>query len=101
MARKKKLDKLSLDMIQCAKDGFGVHYGRWKATQEIVVPVKDETLPKGWKICEWCKKPFKGVVNKRFCDEICRRKAYYEKNREEFLETRKFYYHKKIAKKNA
>lgn len=37
MARKKKLDKLSLDMIQCAKDGFGCKYGRWKATQKAVI----------------------------------------------------------------
>ena len=38
---KKELDKLSLEMIQCERDGFGVSYGRWKATQK---PVKIEPV---------------------------------------------------------
>ena len=50
MAKKKKeLDKLSLDMIECEKAGFGVHYGAWKAAQEekarkekIVVDLENE-----------------------------------------------------------
>jgi hypothetical protein len=86
MARKKKLDKLSLDMIQCAKDGYGVNYGRWKAQQEQKPPVKDDTLPDGWKLCEYCRKPFKGKSTKRFCDEICRKEAYYYKNRDKIIE---------------
>lgn len=78
MARKKKLDNLSLDMIQCEKDGFGVSYGRWNATQERKELVKDETIPAGWKLCEHCGKPFKPRQAKRFCDEVCRTNAYYE-----------------------
>lgn len=35
MAKKRKLDKLDLEMIECEKAGFGCHYGRWKATQPI------------------------------------------------------------------
>lgn len=34
MARKEELDKLSRDMVQCEKDGFGVQYGRWMAYKE-------------------------------------------------------------------
>ena len=29
MGKDKQQDKLLLDMIQCEKDGFGVHYGKW------------------------------------------------------------------------
>jgi hypothetical protein len=100
MARKKKeLDNLSKDMIQCAKDGFGCHYGRWKATQPIVAVVKDDTLPDGWKLCEYCGKPFKGISPKRFCDVLCRNKAYYEKNRDKVLEVRKIFYQKSKERK--
>ena len=30
----RRLDKLDLEMIQCEKDGYGVHYGRWKAAKD-------------------------------------------------------------------
>lgn len=88
MARKKKLDKLSLDMIQCEKDGFGVNYGRWKATQEPVKIEKVE-IPKGSnicsfsKICPCCGKEFE-TVNKRkkFCSKDCCDRASYQRNRE-------------------
>lgn len=73
MARKKKLDKLSLDMIQCEKDGFGVHYGRWKALQEPVKIVPRTETPDGWRKCEWCGTPYKpsnkGV--QKFCQAYC------------------------------
>lgn len=99
MARK-KLDKLSKDMIQCAKDGFGVHYGRWKATQEVVVPVKVDEIPKGWKICEYklCGKPFKPKQGKRFCCDVCRVKAYYETGKP--AQQMKEYREKKRAEQN-
>ena len=78
---KKKLDKLSKDMIQCAKDGFGVHYGRWKATQEIVVPVVEKKLPAGWKKCEACGRPIKSGKGKKFCDEVCRLSVYHKSDK--------------------
>ena len=78
MARK-KLDKLSKDMIQCAKDGFGVHYGRWKATQEIVVPVKEDKSPKNWKTCPICGKKFAPKGSKTYCSDECRYKANLDK----------------------
>ena len=75
---KKELDKLSRDMIECEKAGFGVHYGRWKATQKPVkkIPV---LIPEGWKPCEFCGKPFKRNHAQRFCDLYCRNMAYKEK----------------------
>lgn len=83
MAKKKQLDKLSLDMIQCKRDGFGVHYGAWKATQ---VPVKTEEppLPDDWRICAWCGKPFKLKTkrNKIYCECFCQIEAQRERDRE-------------------
>lgn len=67
-----KMDKLSRDMIQCEKDGFGCHYGIWKATQPKVIPKLDDALPEGWKRCVWCNKPFKpNVPYKKYCEAIC------------------------------
>jgi hypothetical protein len=79
--KKKELDKLSLDMIECEKAGFGCHYGRWKATQQPakIIPV---AIPDGWKACEFCGKPFKRTQGKRFCDLYCRNKAYAGKKRQ-------------------
>ena len=74
MGRRKKMDKLSQDMIQCKKDGFGCSYGKWKAMQE---PVKvEKKIPDGWKECPVCGKPFKSGKGKKFCDEVCRMTAY-------------------------
>lgn len=71
MAKKKELDKLSQEMIQCEKDGFGVHYGRWKATQPIVKPVPVE-IPEGWKSCPQCGRAFKPVkANNKYCGAEC------------------------------
>ena len=73
---KKELDKLSLDMIQCEKDGYGVHYGAWKATQPIAKPNTVEVLPDGWKLCAHCGKPFKpNVPYQKYCEALCGREA--------------------------
>ena len=70
---KKKLDQLTLDVIQCEKDGYGCHYGRWKAAQ----PPKPQTppeLPEGWLICPQCGKWFKPTrrnSNQKFCNMYC------------------------------
>lgn len=72
------MDKLSQDMLQCEKDGFGVHYGAWKATQPKQEPQERE-LTDGWKRCEYCGKPFKKNRGMRFCDVYCRTQAYEDK----------------------
>lgn len=84
MARKKKkeLDKLSLDMIQCEKDGFGVHYGAWKATQERQTEFKrKEYEPRfGWGICGYCGNRFPKEHGKQlYCDSLCQRSAQVQK----------------------
>lgn len=76
MGRKRKLDKLSLDMIECEKAGYGCHYGRWKAAQTNPVVKKEESIPKGWKKCEYCGKVFKPKCGQRFCEPYCRSEAY-------------------------
>ena len=51
MAKKRELDKLSLDMIECKKAGFGCHYGAWKALQGNTIK-KEEGIPEGWQVCK-------------------------------------------------
>ena len=72
MARNKEPDKLAKDMIQCKKDGFGVHYGRWKALQKPV-EIKEPPLPDGWLICAYCGKPFKPSSKRlqKYCEAMC------------------------------
>ena len=73
---KKVLDNIDKDSIQCMKDGFGVHYGRWKAAQ---VPVKVE--PKKSKIgietsiCAYCGCEFipSDNRNRKYCGARCRK----------------------------
>lgn len=84
MSRKhKELDNLSKDMIQCEKDGYGVHYGRWKAAQN---PVKIEKppLPSDWRVCAWCGTPFKLKTNRKrlYCEISCQRTAQNEKDKQ-------------------
>lgn len=65
MAKKKDLSPLDLDLIQCEKDGFGCHYGKWKATQETKKVEKEE--PEGFviRVCQ-------------NCGDRCRRQAEYK-----------------------
>lgn len=94
MARKRELDKLSLDMIQCVKDGFGCHYGKWKAKQAD--GAVERRLPDGWKICEWCGESFRpNKSNQRFCGYSCQRKAADKRHRENASERQKAYRERK------
>lgn len=95
MAKKKELDKLSLDMIECEKTGFGVHYGKWKAMQPPVkIPRLDPfaNLPEKKKtsICQWCGKTFIQSRNGKqiYCELYCQRMANYERKRLRILERR-------------
>ena len=92
MARKKKLDKLSLDMIQCEKDGYGVSYGRWKATQEpvkiekIEIPVVSN-MRSFSRICPYCGTEFETFNSrKKHCSKECCDRANYQKRREIIIE---------------
>lgn len=99
MARKKKeLDKLSLDMIQCEKDGFGVNYGRWKATQPIMQPKPGE-LPEGWLVCTYCGKAFKPKTKRKqlYCEPVCQAAASRERCRENYNAYKRAYNARKRA----
>ena len=77
------MDNLAKDMIKCKKDGFGVHYGKWKAMQPPVKISKKKELPKGWKECPVCGKYFKpNNWQQRFCEVGCRDKNYESRRRE-------------------
>ena len=82
------MDNLSKCMIQCKADGFGCHYGAWRATRGDVLVVKEN--PDGWKKCEWCGKPFKPYNQQRFCEAYCQERAAYEryKQRKKEAETK-------------
>ena len=80
MAKKKQLDKLSLDMIECEKAGFGCHYGAWKATQEPVKPVPLPTDKYEFK-CINCGQTFfqKSRRPRKYCNEDCGKEYRYKR----------------------
>ena len=76
-----KLDKLSLDMIECEKAGFGIHYGAWKATQK---PVEiEKNIPEGWRVCAYCNVTYKPTTKRKqtYCGAYCQQQALYERTR--------------------
>ena len=81
---KKKLDNIDLEMIQCEKDGYGVHYGWWKATQERIAPPTEVT-----RICAFCGKPFVPKTPKqKYCDKVCSY-SIFERRSNEYYQKRK------------
>ena len=71
-------------------------YGKWKALQPVVSAEKPETIPEGWKLCEYCKKPFKPFNGmQRYCEYSCREKGYYERQ----IETQRRYRERKKAER--
>ena len=75
MARKEQLDKLSLDMIECEKAGYGVHYGAWKATQKPV-KIEPKGVPVNAKTCPECGAYiFHPKVNQIYCCFDCQRRG--------------------------
>ena len=69
---KKELDKLSQEMLQCEADGFGFHYGAWKATQEPGKPPQ----PKIDKNISYCLNCGRIIILKsrrevKYCDAYC------------------------------
>lgn len=84
MAKKKELDNLSLDMIRCKADGFGCHYGDWKANHASTKANKDDSLSARWLICQRCGRQFKPKTRRdqKYCDMSCQREAQCEKDRE-------------------
>jgi hypothetical protein len=88
-AMSKKPDKLAQDVAKAT--AANMSYGRWKAMQPPVKPVKEEKIPEGWKKCEYCGKLFKTRGSKRFCEVECREKAYLPRmNEKAMLRMRKY-----------
>ena len=84
MAKKyKEPDKLALDMMQCKADGYGCHYGHWKAAQDPVRIVKKTEIPEGWRVCEYCGKPYKPKSKRpqKYCQPYCGTRAQREKDK--------------------
>lgn len=86
------MDNLSKDMIACKEAGFGVHYGKWKATQPVkTTKIKaEEPAPNPVVVkpvvtkrrCAQCNKEFVSKQRRRmFCSNKCSSLAYYYKNR--------------------
>ena len=80
MGRKKvkEPDRLAIEasMAKAAK----MSYGRWKALQ-IPQKIAQKGIPDGWRLCEFCGKPFKRNHGQRFCEMDCRNKAYADKEK--------------------
>ena len=80
--RRMGMDNLAREMILCEKAGFGVSYGKWKATQ----PPKQEppkTREKGWLQCEYCGKLYKPKTKRpqKFCEIFCQQRANWERGK--------------------
>lgn len=98
MAKKKKeRDKLSLDMIECKKAGYGCHYGDWYAAQNRPVIIEKKTVvPDGYNVCPRCGKVFKPKTSKHiYCEVGCQRASHRERNKDKYSE----YYRTHMAKK--
>lgn len=75
------MDNLDRCMIQCKADGFGVRYGSWRAANGEPLTVKDEGVPEGWRVCEYCDTVFKPSSKRlqKFCGAYCQNRASYER----------------------
>lgn len=97
MARKKQLDKLSLDMIECEKAGYGVHYGHWYAAQNRPVNIVPKSSPDDWKTCPHCGQRFKPRHNQVYCEYACQRDAQRARDREKHNEYQREWRNKQRA----
>lgn len=99
MAKKKELDNLSKDMIKCKKDGYGCHYGAWKAAQKRNDVKRKDEIPEGWLVCNHCGKPFKPKTKRKqlYCDVACQRAVQLAKDKEKRTEYHRRYMQNKRA----
>lgn len=86
MAKKKKEpDKLAQDAA--AALAAGMSYGKWKGLQP---PVKiEKEIPEGWKICEYCGKPYKPTTGRpqKYCEANCTNKAFQERHKQKIAKS--------------
>lgn len=70
------MDNLTREMRLCEKAGFGVSYGKWKATQ----PVKEMPKQEDTRTCLYCGKPLissKYGRGKKYCGMECSHAAWH------------------------
>lgn len=81
------MDNLAKCMIQCKADGYGCHYGAWRAAQGGAFLMKEDTIPAGWKKCEYCGELFKPTKrsDQRFCGVYCQRRNADKRLREKVI----------------
>lgn len=88
------MDNLSKDMIKCKQDGFGCHYGAWRAAQDPI-KIEKKDIPDGWRVCEYCGTPFKPSTKRKqlYCGAVCQQQASreraYEREREKKVGAKK------------
>lgn len=83
------MDNLTLEMRACEKAGFGVSYGKWKATQPVrvrpVVRVEEAVEPEDFKyqkVCAWCSKEFgSNRADAMYCSNNCCALASYHRRK--------------------
>ena len=100
MAKKKELDNLDLDMIQCKADGFSYNYGKWKAWKGSPVREKKPIeIPERWQICPQCGNYFNPSNKGRqiYCQIDCQKKAQRARDRVKIRE----HYREYMAKRRA
>lgn len=63
-------DQLALDAAEAKK--VGMSYGQWKAMNSRPVVI-EKKIPEGWRVCEWCGKPYKPKTKRaqKYCEPYC------------------------------
>ena len=65
------MDNLTREMQLCEKAGFGVSYGKWKATQ----PIKEAPKKESARTCLYCGRPITSGT-RRYCNNDCSTEAW-------------------------
>ena len=97
MANYEGADVLALEAA--AACDAGMSYGKWKALGGKITPGDNVPLPKGWKVCVRCEKPFrpKKSVQQKYCCYDCRYEGLKEKDKEKKREYARAYREKQRA----
>ena len=82
------MDNLTREMRLCERAGFGVSYGKWKATQ----PIKEMPKKQEARTCLYCGKPIincKRDLGRRYCDNDCSAAAYKKRTQQKRIPVEK------------
>lgn len=71
--RKRSPDNLDLDSRRAMEEGYGVHYGWWKAGHPITRKQTRKREPEmRMEVCPECGRQYPYRANKRYCSADCR-----------------------------